>query len=132
MARIIRQSVVLPATPERLYAMYLSPRDHAAIIDAGVKIGRRVGAKFSAWDGDLYGTILQLVPGKLIVQSWRASDWAKSDPDSTLILSFHRDRRGGRIDLVHVNVPDKHAAGVRDGWREFYWKPWRAYLKHAA
>jgi len=126
--RTVRQSVVLPTPAAALYRMYLDSRTHSAIIDATARITPRVGGKFSAWDGDIHGTILQLVPKRLVVQSWRASDWKKSDLDSTLILSFHPDPRGGRIDLVHVNVPDRHASGVNEGWREFYWKPWRAYL----
>jgi uncharacterized protein YndB with AHSA1/START domain len=126
---LIRQSVVLPAPPGRLYEMYLDSREHAKIIDAHARIVPKPGGRFSAWGGEISGTILQLVPGRLIVQSWRASDWNKADPDSTLILSFHRDRRGGRIELTHVNVPPRHLAGVRRGWRAFYWRPWRALLQ---
>jgi uncharacterized protein YndB with AHSA1/START domain len=128
-ARVIRHAVVLPAPPGRLYDMYLDAREHAKIIDARARIVPRAGGAFSVWGGDIHGRILQLVPKRLIVQSWRASDWKKSDPDSTLILSFHRDRRGGRIELVHVNVPPRHAAGVRRGWTGFYWRPWRALLR---
>lgn len=128
-ATVIRHSVVLPAPPGRLYDMYLDAREHAKIIDARARVAARAGGAFSVWGGDIRGRILQLVPKRLIVQSWRPSDWKKSDPDSTLILSFHRHRRGGRIELVHVNVPARHAPGVRRGWAEFYWRPWRALLR---
>ena len=131
MAKIIRQSVVLAASPAALYDMYLYRNRHSAIIDAKVSIGRKPGAPFSAWDGSITGRVLQLVPKRLIVQTWRAEDWRKNDVDSTLILSFHADPRGGRIDLVQVNVPNRHAASISDGWRSFYWKPWREYLKRS-
>ena len=129
MAKIIRQSVTLPAPPSALYDQYLDRKRHSKIIDAAVTIGRKPGAAFSAWDKSITGRILQLVPGRLIVQSWRTDDWNKSDVDSTLILSFSTERRGGRIDMIHANVPDRHAASISDGWRNFYWKPWREYLK---
>lgn len=51
------------------------------------------------------------------------------DPDSILILRFDKARGGARISLVHVNVPDHDFKGVTRGWPNFYWKPWRAYLK---
>lgn len=65
----------------------------------------------------------------MIVQSWRGSDWKKTDLDSVLILTFSKASGGARIDLVHANVPDRHYAGIRKGWTKYYWNPWRAYLR---
>jgi hypothetical protein len=42
----------------------------------------------------------------MIVQSWRAKPWKKSDPDSILILFLHKADRGGQIELIHVGMPD--------------------------
>jgi len=128
MSTVISQSIVLPAPPARLYRMYLDQKQHAAIIDAAARITPLAGGRFGVWGGDIHGIILQLVPPRLIVQTWRAKNWKKSDLDSTLILSFRPDAKGGRIDLVHANVPRRHLAGVRQGWREYYWTPWRALL----
>ncbi len=129
MLRIVRQSVVLPAPARTLYAQYLSPRAHGAITGGKVRIGSRRGAKFSAFGGALSGRILQTIPGRLVVQSWRAKPFHKGDHDSTLILRFlPAGRSRGRIDLVHVNVPAHDYWGVEKGWKNFYWKPWRKYL----
>ncbi|HEX9397277.1 MAG TPA: SRPBCC domain-containing protein, partial [Burkholderiales bacterium] len=103
--KVIRQSVVLPAPVKTLYAMYLSPRQHAAITGHRVRIGSRPGAKFRAFNGALSGRILQAVPGRLIVQAWRSTAFRKGDGDSTLILRFTPKGRRGRIELTHVNVP---------------------------
>jgi activator of HSP90 ATPase len=128
MAKVVRQSVVLPASVRELYAMYLSPKAHAAITGSKVQIGARPGSRFSAFNGALRGHMLQTIPGRLIVQSWRSSPFHKSDPDSTLILRFTARGRKGRIDLVHVNVPDHDYRSVNNGWKTYYWKPWRKYL----
>ena len=91
-----------------------------------MQIGARPGAKFSAFGGALSGRILQTVPGRLIVQSWRAKPFHKGDHDSTLILRFlPAGKNRGRIDLVHINVPAHDYWGVEKGWKNFYWKPWR-------
>jgi activator of HSP90 ATPase len=129
MARTIFQAVLLSAPPGELYAQYLNPRTHRVITGAPAKIGARRGAAFSAFGGTLTGRIMQLVPKRLIVQSWRASHWSREDLDSTLILSFHAQGRGGRIELVHANVPEHDFAGVSEGWHIYYWIPWRSYLR---
>lgn len=38
MPRTLQQSVVLPASPARLYAMYLNPKTHTAITGVPAKI----------------------------------------------------------------------------------------------
>ena len=129
MPKTIRQSVTLPASAKALHAAYLSPKSHGGFTGAPVKIGRKPGTKFSAFGGALSGRILQVVPGRLIVQSWRSTNFAKDDMDSTLVLSFHDVRPGkARIDMVHVNVSDQDAKDVRKGWRTHYWTPWREWL----
>lgn len=130
MPKLVRQSVTLQAPAKGLYAMYLNPRTHKAITGGKVVISARSGSKFSAFNGMLRGRTLYTVPGRLIVQSWRSSGWKKGDLDSTLILRFTPKGRSGRIDLVHANVPDHDYRGVNNGWKKYYWHPWRKYLAH--
>lgn len=81
-----------------------------------------------AFGGLLYGRTLDTVPGRLIVQAWRSANFRKSDVDSTLILRFMPMGRKGRIVLTHVNVPDHDHRGVTNGWKKYYWRPWRKFL----
>ena len=129
MPKTIIQAAILPAPPDRLYDMYLDPVAHGSFTGAPVVIGSRPGAPFKAFDDMISGTILQVVPKRLIVQSWRAAHWADEDVDSTLILTFWPDDDGGRIELVHVNVADDDFAAVSQGWQDYYWEPWREYLE---
>jgi uncharacterized protein YndB with AHSA1/START domain len=129
MARTIHLAALLPAPPGELFDMYLDAESHAAITGGPVSIEARAGTEFRAFDGALQGTILQVVPKRLIVQSWRGSHWKNSDIDSTLILTFWPEKRGTRIELVHVNVADHDFAGVSEGWEIYYWTPWREYLE---
>ena len=92
-------------------------------------MSRAVGARFMAYAGHLRGRNLAIVPKRLIVQSWRAANLKKRDLDSILVLVFSKVRGGGRISMVHPNVPDAHAASIRRGWEEYYWNRWRAYLR---
>jgi len=102
------------------------------VIGSRVSISRKVGGKFLAFDGMITGKNLVIVPKRLIVQSWRARPWKKSDPDSILILQFRYATGGGQIDFAHINVPVYDNAGVTKGWHKHYWEPWRSYLKRTS
>jgi activator of HSP90 ATPase len=129
MANIVKQSVTLAVPAKALHAMYLDPKLHGAIVGGKVTISAKPGSRFSAFGGALTGTTLQVVTGSLIVQAWRSSNFRKGDIDSTLILRFLPAGTGkGRIELIHVNVPDQDFKGVSDGWKSYYWQPWRKYL----
>jgi len=129
MPKTIQQSVTLPAAAARLYRMYLDPRSHAGITGSPVRIGARPGSVFRAFNGALSGKMLYTRPGRMIVQTWRSTGFARTDPDSILVLTFTPRGRAGRIQLLHANVADRDARGVTRGWKKYYWKPWRAYLR---
>jgi activator of HSP90 ATPase len=128
MSAPIRQSVTLKASPAELFTAFLDSRQHSRITGAPATTGRRVGARFTAFGGALSGRNLMIVPGKMIVQAWRSTQFKASDPDSILVLTFNKAAGGARIDLVHVNVPGHDHQGVTRGWPKYYWGPWRMHL----
>lgn len=132
MRSLIKGSVVLPAPAEVLYATYLDANRHAAVTGMPVTISAEPGSPFSAFGGALSGTMLGVVPSRLVVQSWRSTHFSVDDPDSTLILNFAPEGSEGRIDLIHLDVPAVDYQGVTEGWEKFYWTPWRRYLDNAA
>jgi activator of HSP90 ATPase len=129
MRNVITQTVLLAAPAEQLFAMYLDPGLHAAITGAPVTISRQAGSEFQAFGGVLTGTMLAVYEPRLVIQSWRSSQFRPEDADSTLILSFHAAPAGGQIDLIHLDVPDHDFVGVTEGWEKYYWTPWRRYLE---
>lgn len=129
MPKTIQQSVTFPAAPATLYRMYLDPRSHAAITGAPVRIGAKPGSVFRAFNGALSGRMLYTRPGRMIVQTWRSTGFGRKDLDSILVLTFSPRGKSGRIQLVHANVPEGDVRGVTGGWKKYYWKPWRAYLR---
>ncbi|SPE42782.1 Activator of Hsp90 ATPase 1 family protein (fragment) [Candidatus Sulfopaludibacter sp. SbA3] len=128
MRSLITQSVVLPAPAEDLYATYLDAARHAAVTGAPVTVSAETGTPFSAFGGQISGAMLSVVAPRLVVQSWRSVNFADSDPDSTLILAFVPEGNHGRIDLIHIDVPEQDYQGVSEGWEKYYWAPWRRLL----
>ena len=128
MPRIVLIAASLPATPDKLFDMYLDAEAHAAFTGFPVTIAARAGAPFRAFNDMLSGAIIHVAPKRLIVQTWRSANWPAMAIDSVLTLSFWPEKDGARIELVHANVPEEDFAGVSQGWEKYYWTPWRAYL----
>ena len=130
MRETIVKTVVLPASAAELYAMYLDADVHAAFTGAPAKISVEAGSAFEAFGGLVKGTMLVTMKPRLIVQSWRSVNFAREDPDSTLIIMFSDEEEGaGRIDLVHIDVPEQDYQGVVGGWESRYFEPWLTYLQ---
>ncbi len=129
MRSTIYKTVVLPGSPAELYAMYMDAEIHAAFTGAPARISEEPGSPFEAFGGLLTGTMLQAVRPMLIVQSWRSVNFADEDPDSTLIISFSPEDDDGRIDLIHLDVPENDFQGVSGGWESRYFAPWLTYLQ---
>lgn len=127
MTPTISQRVRFSASPETLFEMYLDSKKHSASTGAPAKLSRKVGGAWSAHGGAIGGKNLQIIPGKLIVQAWRAGFW-KKDELSVLIMRFEKAQGGANVEIVHVGVPQHDQKGVRNGWPKYYWKPWKKYL----
>ena len=127
MAPTIQQSVRFRTSPQALYDLYVDSKKHSRATGGPAKISGKVGGKFTAFGGQLEGKILFFLPGKQIVQLWRASHWKKEDW-SILVLNFSRVAGGAQIDLVHIGVPTYDHKGVRQGWPKYYWRPWKKFL----
>ncbi len=128
---VISQSILLPAPAATLFETYIDGAKHAQLTGASVTIGSEPGAAFRAFDGAISGTMLCVRPPLVVVQSWRSIHFRDADPDSTLILAFVPQGGQGRIELVHLDVPEQDYQGVTTGWENFYWGPWRRLLSKA-
>jgi len=126
----IFKTVVLPSPAAALYEMYMDPTIHGEFTGAPAKISEDPGSHFEAFGGLLKGFTLQVIKPRLIVQSWRSVNFDKSDPDSTLIITFtNEEEDAGRIDLLHLDVPESDYQGVEGGWESRYFAPWLEYLQ---
>lgn len=91
---------------------------------------RGVGGKFITFDGYINGTILELVPGEKIVQSWQAAEknWPK-DHFSKATFTLRNAKRGTRINFIQSGVPEEYYEHISKGWNEFFWTPLRKMLE---
>jgi len=126
--KTIRQSVIFKTRPHEVYKALMDSRQHAKFTGANAKISRKVGGKFIAYDGYIEGINLNLVPDRKIVQSWRGSDWPEGHY-SRATFSLRKAKNGTRLTFAQTGVPDQEYHDIRQGWRDYYWKPMKEMLE---
>jgi activator of HSP90 ATPase len=122
-------SAVLPARASEIYKAWLSTRGHAAMTGNPAKVSGKVGGNFSAWDGYIFGSTLELEPDRHIVQAWRTSEFPDDAPDSRLEILLEETRGGTKITLTHTDMPEDQVESYRRGWEDFYFRPMQEYFR---
>ncbi len=129
MPESFKVSAVVPATPERIYRAWLASQEHSAMTSGKANVDPKVGGKFTAWDDYIQGMTIELEPYRRIVQSWRTTEFPNDSPDSRLEVLLEAAKGGTRVTLVHTNIPNGQGEEYKQGWRDYYFKPMKAYFK---
>jgi activator of HSP90 ATPase len=125
----ITDSVIIAASPEEVYDAYVDAKKHSKFTGSKATGDGKVGGKFTAWDGYIFGKNLILEKGKKIVQEWKTTEWPEGYPPSKLELTLKKVKGGTELSMVHSDVPAEQADDYRQGWIDFYWKTLKAYFK---
>ena len=120
--KIIRQSVSFKTSPHVIYETLMDSRKHAKFTGDKASVSRKIGGKFTAYDGYISGVNLDLVQDKRIVQSWRGSDWPEGHY-SKAAFSLEKVKSGTRLIFRQSGVPEEHYKDINQGWRDYYWQP---------
>lgn len=126
--RIRKVSAVIPVTPRRIYDAWLSADEHAAFTGAAAQISPRKGQQFTAHDGYISGSNLELERGTRIVQAWRTSDFPEDAEDSQLEITFIQSETGTRVVINHGGIPEGQGERYHSGWSDHYFKPLLRYF----
>jgi activator of HSP90 ATPase len=121
-------SEFIPAKPAEIYQAWLSSEGHATITGSPAKVNGKVGGKFSAWDGYIFGSTLELTPNQRIVQAWRTSEFPDGASDSRVEILLQEVIGGTKIMLTHSDMPEDQVESYRQGWEDFYFKPMKEYF----
>lgn len=124
----IEQNEWLPAKPVQVYDAFVNARKHAEFTGAAATCDAVVGGAFTAWDGYISGTNLELEPGRRIVQEWKTSEWPQGCDPSRIEFRFVPKDDGTEVIMVHSNVPESQVEAYRRGWVDYYWNPLRKYF----
>jgi activator of HSP90 ATPase len=124
----IRQTVKFKAGPHEVYEALMDSKKHSAFTGGKASISRKVGGKFTAYDGYAEGKNLELLPDEKIVQSWRGDDWPE-EYYSKATFSIKKTATGSELVFVQEGVPEDVFEDVKQGWIDYYWTPMKEMLE---
>ena len=119
----------IPASASDIYKAWLSSDGHAAMTGNPAQVDGTVGGKFSAWDGYISGSTLDLTPNRRIVQAWRTTEFPAEARDSHVEVLLEEADGGTKVTLTHTEMPEDQVDSYRQGWEDYYFKPMQAYFR---
>jgi activator of HSP90 ATPase len=126
--KTVKQSVTIKVSPHDVYEALMDSRKHAQFTGDKASISRKVGGKFSVFDGYSEGTNLELIQDTKIVQAWRASDWQEGHY-SKVTFSLKEVEDGTRLTFRQTGIPAEQYDDIAQGWRDYYWTPMEEMLE---
>ena len=125
----IELTAIFDSTPNAVYNAFLDSDEHSEMTGGQALITEDEGDKYSAWDGYIWGTILELKPDNYIRLSWRTPDFEEDQPHS-LVEIFLSDNPEGKCELrlKHSELLDKDTQ-YEQGWIDNYFTPISEYFK---
>ena len=121
-------SETLGTSAETIYTAWLSTQGHTLMTGSPAKVDGRVKGEFTAWDGYIWGTFLDLEASKRILQAWRTSEFPEEADDSQVEVLLEEANGKTKVTLIHTNIPEGQAESYKQGWEDFYFKPMREYF----
>ena len=113
----IQKSYEMNATPEEVFEALVNPDLIQDWSGDEAKMGPGVGDTFSLWGGQMFGSNLEVVKNKKLVQEWCYDQW--KDPSKVTFTIKVIDKKTV-VDLLHENVPEKFVNSISDGWDAYY------------
>ena len=126
---VIKQTVVIDASPNEVYKAYVDPKKHANFTGSPATGSPKVGGSLTAWDGYISGKYIELEKGKKIVHEWMTTEWPEGYPPSIVELTLKPKGTKTEVTMIHSKVPAEQAESYADGWKEFYWDPMKEYFR---
>jgi activator of HSP90 ATPase len=120
MCKTIKQKVKFSASPETIYEFLTDSKKLTAVTGKKASVGKP-GSPFSIYKGTVTGIMVDLLPGKRIVQAWRERKFPIGI-FSMATINLARTKQGGtELILTHRGVPKEFIPQIEKEWRENYW-----------
>jgi activator of HSP90 ATPase len=117
----IHQEIMFGAPPARIYQALVDSKRFGELTGAPATGDAAEGASFSAFGGHITGRHIELVPGKRVVQAWRAKTWPEG-LYSIARFELHTDGAGTKLVFDHDGFPSDMAEHLSAGWQANYWE----------
>jgi activator of HSP90 ATPase len=113
----IEQTYEINASAEEVFEALVNPDLIQDWSGDEAKMNAEVGGKFSLWGGQMFGTNLEVVKNKKLVQEWCYDQW---ENPSKVTFTIKGKGKKTIVDLLHEDVPEKSVNSIADGWDAYY------------
>ena len=117
----------LEALPAEVYQTWLSSEGHTKMTGGKAISSDKEGAKFTSWDGYIFGENILLEHNHRIKQTWRSSQFEEDEEDSILEIILIQKEDKTELTLIHSNLPES-GEHYKAGWDEHYFQPMKMYF----
>jgi uncharacterized protein YndB with AHSA1/START domain len=108
---------IVNETPDQVYLALTNPLTIMLWTGAEAEGTDIEGSDFSMMGGAIEGKILELTPGKKIVQQWY---FGEQEEPSIVTILLHLQGQATSVELRHSNIPDEDFDDITDGWNNVY------------
>jgi uncharacterized protein YndB with AHSA1/START domain len=108
---------IVNESPDQVYLALTNPLTIMLWTGTEAEGTDKEGAEFSMMGGAIEGKVLQLEPGKKIVQQWYFGEQQEA---SVVTFLLHLHGQGTSVELRHSNIPDGDFEDITDGWNNVY------------
>jgi activator of HSP90 ATPase len=130
--KTIKQTVTLNASPEDVYEILMDAKKHGSLTGTTVKMSKKVSGRFDVFNGYCHGYNIELEKGKKIIQAWNFDeDGWPADHFSICTFLFEAVEKGTKLTFIQSGVPEHKFEELKEGWKQYYWKPMTALFKVA-
>jgi activator of HSP90 ATPase len=112
---------------DAVYKAWLDSDSHTDMTGGEAECSDEIGDTYSTWDEYITGKNISLIPYSEIIQTWRTSEFADTDPDSKLTLLLKNTESGCELTLIHENIPEGQS-DYKKGWIEHYLNPMKEFF----
>lgn len=127
MSDTIRLELTLNSSPEDVFSALTQSARFAEMTGQPAEIDATEGGAFVRFGDQVTGRIIQLVPGKRLVEAWRVSPWPEGKY-SVVSFEISPAETGSRLVLEHDDYPADNRDHLEAGWKKMYLNPLAAYL----
>jgi activator of HSP90 ATPase len=125
----LKVSVKLRCTAKEVFSGWLNDKVHSEFTGGAKAVtSPNEGGRFSAYDGYITGTNVEIFPYKKIIQKWRTTDFLPEDEDSVIELFFTFKDDHTLVTISHSNIPDGEGDNYKKGWKENYFAFMKKYF----
>lgn len=117
----LTDSVDFQTSAHEIYETLLDPQRAQIWTRGPVKLSKDINSDFEFFNGNVSGKILELIPDKKIVQSWRLKSWPAGH-FSEVTIDLNQGSDSTVLNIKQTGVPIGQEELTQTNWSGYYWR----------